>query len=207
MIKLLAFDLDNTLANLAQSHHIALNTAITQIAGPQFIIEDNEYDAYNGVPTKVKLNRLNTLKNLPSVLNSEIERLKQKLTVEAIESTLTESEELIRAFKNLKRDGYITACVSNSIEATILAALQKIGIRRYIDIVISNEHVIYPKPSPSPYLAVLCRAGVSPFECVCFEDSPVGMTSVIRASCHLCRVDSPSDLTEEFIRKAISLHD
>lgn len=207
MIKLLAFDLDDTLVSLSQSHYIALNTAIAQIAGSQFIIQDDERDDYNGIPTMVKLSRLNKSKCLPNLLNTSIERLKQELTQKAINETLQPSEELINTFKNLKRDNYLIACVSNSVEQTILAALYKIQIRNYFDIIISNESILYPKPSPSPYLSCLARAGVSPWECVGFEDSPVGKKSIISSGCYLCEVDSPSQLTEEFIREAITIYD
>jgi HAD superfamily hydrolase (TIGR01509 family) len=207
MIKALYFDCDGVLCDLVQVHYIALNTAINKTVGSKFIIEEHEEDIFNGIPTRSKLSMLTTYKGLPQSSHKEIERLKQKLTIEAINKTLTESDELIRTFKNLKSDKYITACISNSISATIDAALYKIGIRNYIDFIVSNETVINNKPSPSMYLYGCSRGNVSPWEVLCFEDSDKGMQSVIRAGCNLCVVRHPSELTEEFIRSAIHLYE
>src|SRR3990167_10373476 len=64
MIKLCCFDLDNCLVFTAKIHFESLNKAINEVA-PGLEITEGEHDAiYNGLPTKRKLELLNSQKGL-----------------------------------------------------------------------------------------------------------------------------------------------
>lgn len=207
MIKMLAFDLDGVCVDLCTSHKKSLDKAIVETVGKKFTISESEHTLiYNGLPTRKKLEMLTKYKGLPQKSHEPIERLKQQMTIECINNELSESLDLIQTFKNLKVSGYITACVSNSIPETIDAALYKIGIRNYMDFIVSNKTTIHNKPSPAMYLHACARANVSPWQALVFEDSPVGMRSCISAGCNLCVVRKPSELTESFIRENIELY-
>ncbi|WP_157968090.1 HAD-IA family hydrolase [Edaphovirga cremea] len=50
-------------------------------------------------------------------------------------------------------------------------------------VLVTADDVAEGKPSPEPYLTAVERLGVSPDECVIFEDSPAGVASGFNAGC------------------------
>jgi HAD superfamily hydrolase (TIGR01549 family) len=56
---------------------------------------------------------------------------------------------VVTMLKQLKREGYRTAVVSNSRQKTILRSLKVVGISRTLfDALVGNEKALHPKPSP-----------------------------------------------------------
>ena len=74
----------------------------------------------------------------------------------------------------------------------------------YMDYFLSNEDIKYPKPNPEIYLKCLQRIGLSGYECLVLEDAPIGRKSAQMASCNLCPIKDPADLTLEKIYKYIN---
>lgn len=54
----------------------------------------------------------------------------------------------------------------------------KLNIRRYLSCITSAEELRYGKPHPEVYLNCAMQLGVSPAQCICFEDSFNGMIAV-----------------------------
>ncbi|MBI9000458.1 HAD family phosphatase [Corynebacterium sp. CCM 8864] len=70
-------------------------------------------------------------------------------------------------------------------------AITAVGRDYFADTVCGDE-VTRGKPAPDIYREVARRAGVSPGECLVFEDSPTGMTAARDAGCRVIGVPGPA---------------
>lgn len=59
--------------------------------------------------------------------------------------------------------------------------IDNLSIRHYFDVLISADDVLNSKPDPETYLRCSEALGVSPKDCIVFEDSPKGVESAQRA--------------------------
>lgn len=204
-IKLIAFDLDNTLAHLGPAHFESLNQALATINPKYVITNEEQVSRFEGLSTKSKLKILIAEKNFPADRAEEVFQLKQQLTTQAIEDTLSPDPELTSTISRLKQEGYILYIASNAIKDTIVAAVNKLGIAGFFDYILSNEDVVNPKPHPQIYLKAMVHAGVSPEETLIVEDSKTGRQSAQASKAHLCEVNSVADTNYEHIKSAIAL--
>jgi len=194
MIKLILFDLDGVLVDTKEIHFKCLNEAIEYYSDSSKIITLSEHHSkYDGLKTFDKLSHLTKEKGLDSNLHDLIWNKKQELTLNELYK-LNKSNILIDIFETLKRENFILGCCSNSIRKTIQTVLDRIGISCYIDIVLSNEDVLYPKPYPEIYWKAMQSFGIFPEDTLIVEDSPTGLMAAYRSSANVLRVNSPEDL-------------
>lgn len=59
--------------------------------------------------------------------------------------------------------------------------LERTGLARYFDVVVTRSDVERPKPHPQPYLLAARRLGADPAHCVAVEDSYAGVRSAAAA--------------------------
>ena len=201
-IKLIIFDLDGVLVDSRPLHYNALNMALEKIDKKYIITKNEHITRYDGNPTTVKLNMLTKEKGLPQELHNKVWKLKQKMTHILI-NDMKYNERIRNILKELKQNGYLLYCASNSIYNTIKMMLLRNGLLEYFDYFISNEDIKYPKPNPEIYLKCLQRANVSPYECLVLEDSHIGRKAAQMASCNLCPIQDPKDLSIEKIYRYI----
>ncbi len=195
MIKMLAFDLDGVLVSTKDLHFNALNLALETIDPNLKISYEDHIKFFDGLPTKIKLSKL----NIDQKLHPTIEKIKQRKTFDFIKSHIHNDKNLINIFLNLKKMGFIISVVSNSIRKTIEIILEQIGILDLVDIIISNEDVKNNKPHNEPYLMAMLKAGCSSKETIIFEDSLVGTTSAFNSGAYVYIVKTPSEITLENI--------
>lgn len=70
----------------------------------------------------------------------------------------------------------IPMAVASSSEVSIIdAALGKIMIKDKMKVICSAEHEKFGKPHPGVYITAAEKLGISPLECLVFEDSPNGL--------------------------------
>ena len=73
------------------------------------------------------------------------------------------------------------AVVSGGPRAAVVASLRAVGIEDLFDVVITVDDVRHGKPAPDVYLKAMAELGVSPEDCVAYEDSASGMRSAADA--------------------------
>jgi HAD superfamily hydrolase (TIGR01509 family) len=203
-IKLICFDFDGVLCKLKEAHYLSLNKAIEEIAGSKFIISLDEHtNIYDGLSTLTKLKKLVKDKKLLEELIPEINKLKQKYTIQAIEEVITPNTQLQQDLKQLKSEGYLLYCCSNAIRATVEAGLKKLGIFELFDSILSNEDVKNQKPSSEIYLKAFIQAGVDPKQTLIVEDSKHGKDSAARSGAYVCDVDNETETTYDTIKRSI----
>lgn len=186
------FDLDGVLIDATEWHFDALNRALVlfgyQISRYEHLAE------YNGLPTRTKLDMLSVEKGLPKVLHGLISRLKQTYTREEILRNCWPSFDKEYMLSRLQREGYRMAVCTNAVRESAELMLERAGLRRYFDFVISNEDVSSPKPDPEIYLAALDRLGIAPSQAVIIEDAPHGIEAARRSGGNVLEVAGFSEV-------------
>jgi beta-phosphoglucomutase-like phosphatase (HAD superfamily) len=77
---------------------------------------------------------------------------------------------------------------SNGQRSSVLATLNAVGLLPLFDAVATIEDVTEGKPAPDLFLAAARKIGVSPEECLVFEDSEEGLEAAARAGMQAVRV-------------------
>lgn len=88
-----------------------------------------------------------------------------------------------------------TAVASSSFGSWVEPWLDRHDLRRLIDVVCTRDHVARVKPAPDLFLLAAERLGVTPHECVVFEDSPNGLRAARAAG--MWAVAVPRGLTRD----------
>lgn len=192
VIKAIIFDLDGVLFHGVDLHFKALNTSLATIDS-KYIISSCDESRYNGIPTRVKLQRLTEERGLPQHMHDAIWKHKQHLVLESMRD-MSRDEEKIHVLKNLKELGYKIAVASNSIRDTVTTVLVRKGLVDYVDFYLSNEDISRPKPDPEIYTQCLQKFRIEPVECIIVEDSFVGKTAANASGCHVLPVRCPKDV-------------
>lgn len=173
-IKAILFDLDGVLVDMCEAHYESLNKALEYHSFP-IIDREHHIKDMNGLPTKIKLEKLRYSSEQINIIN----KTKQRYTLEAINKYVRPDDEKIELLKILQKLGYKLACVTNSITETTEAMLRTAGIINFFDIIITNEDVTNAKPDPEGYRLAISKLNLLPEEVIIVEDSPKG----IEAAC------------------------
>lgn len=185
-IKAILFDLDGVLVDATEWHYEALNKALHLFG---FNITRYEHlSAYNGLPTRKKLEMLSVEKKLPCALHGLINRLKQIYTKDEIRARCRPVFEKEYMLSRLKNEGFRLAVCSNAIGDSVELMIRQSGLYDYFEFVLSNEDVGRPKPDPEIYTKAIMRLSLTPEEVVIVEDAPHGIEAARRSGGRLCQV-------------------
>lgn len=201
VVKAVIFDMDGTLIEAKQWHYEALNEAL-EIFGESISPEEhsNEFD---GLPTRRKLEMLAEKRGFPRHLFGIVSEIKQERTLRHIAKSCFPRIEQLLMFQWLKENAYLVAVATNSIRKTAEVMLTSAGIWDYLDVVLTNEDVVLPKPDPEIYVATARQLGVAPQECLVVEDNDFGVASAIAAGCEVLRVDGVIDVRLKAVQDAL----
>jgi len=209
MLRLVMFDLDGVLVDACEWHRVALNEALKEVCGYEISLQDH-YNTYNGIPTRVKLNKLSEQGVIDQADHEKIYSLKQAKTIDIINNSAHKGLEKIRLMEWLKDNSISIACVTNSIKETAYLMLEKTGITPYFDNIITNQDVASPKPSPEGYNKTLHHFNVIPEHAIIVEDSPKGLAAANATGCKVLQVKDATEVTistlKEFIDENFDSH-
>jgi HAD superfamily hydrolase (TIGR01509 family) len=192
-LEAILFDLDGVLVDACDWHYEALNLALVD-AGFSGIDIESHFAKYNGLPTKVKLKML----GISDHLSDQINKNKQKYTLDIIKTTAKIMTDKIELHDYLKKQGIKIGCVTNSIEQTAKEMLLATGQLPYIDLLVSNEMVSKNKPYPDCYNYAIQLLDVDPVRTLCVEDSPKGIEAAKNSIAkYIWIVKNPNDVTLE----------
>lgn len=88
---------------------------------------------------------------------------------------------MVDLLKQCSRRGLTIAVATSSAKKSAEAVIERIGIKGYVDAVVSGEMAKNPKPAPDVFLLTAELLGVLPEECVVIEDSKNGIASAKEA--------------------------
>lgn len=195
-MKLIIFDLDGVLCDAKLIHYETLNASLKELDDKYVIAWNEHLSTYDGLKTAQKLELLTKKYGLPEDSYSGVWKRKQELT-QTIISNLQRDERLIKLFEQLKLDGYVLACCSNSVRRSTMTMLAKIGVIEFMDLVLSNEDVVNSKPHPEMYWKAMAMLKCLPSEVLIVEDSPPGLFAATTSGAVVLRVANSNDLTYE----------
>ena len=108
----------------------------------------------------------------------------------------------LRFLKEMKKRGIRLGIASSSSRALIKASLSGNQVREFFDCITTSCDVSKGKPAPDVYLKTAQKLGVSPQNCLVFEDVPMGIHAGLNAGMRVCAVeDSFSEAQIEEIRR------
>jgi beta-phosphoglucomutase len=200
-IKAILFDMDGVLIDAKDWHYEALNKAL-DLFGMQ-IEREAHLATFDGLPTKKKLEILGKTKALPQSLFEMINDLKQKFTQQL---TWQKCKPLFHhqyALSRLKREGYSLAVCSNSIGDTVSSMMQLSMLNEYLDLQLSTDEVIKPKPDPEIYLLAMDKLGVTPEETLILEDNEHGIQAARASGANVMVIGTVDDVNYERITAQI----
>ncbi len=106
---------------------------------------------------------------------------------------------LIEILERFRSNGTKIAVATSTSRKTTVLNLEKTGIAKYFDTLVCGEDVTNGKPDPEVYLTASQRLGVSPTECVAFEDSFNGIKSAFGAKMTTVMVPDMVEPTDEIL--------
>lgn len=202
MIKLVIFDMDGVLVDACEWHRVALNEALKEVCDYEISLEDH-YKIFNGTPTKIKLKKLSEMGVIKEESFQKIEEIKQQKTVETINKFANLRQEKIELMHFLKSKDIKIACYTNSIKMTAKLMLEKTGIFEYLDLLVTNQDVQNPKPSPEGYLLCLKKLNINKNDAIIVEDSPKGIEAARSSGCYFIQVNNLEDVTKKLFEEII----
>lgn len=187
------FDMDGVLIDARDWHFRALNEALG-IFGAAISEEEHEAE-FDGLPTRVKLQRLSAQGRLPEHVQPIVNSVKQERTLRTAALLCFPRIEHLLAISWLHEQGLKVGVATNSIRASAEAMLGYAGVLPQLDCLVTNEDVVQAKPSPDIYLRATELLTVAPSETLVIEDLPVGVEAAEAAGCHVLQVESPDDVS------------
>jgi beta-phosphoglucomutase-like phosphatase (HAD superfamily) len=204
MISHIIFDLDGVLCDLVEVHRDAFNDALSKICNYK-ILGDEFWKYYNGLPSRTKLKMLINRGILQPEDQDKVWTLKQSRTFERIKKDLKLDHDKIKLHEYLKLNGYVLACVSNSILRTILLALTTTGQHNFMGLILGNESFgNNPKPHPYCYNLAIQELDVDKEKVLIVEDSEKGIMAARASGAHVWEVKNAKDVTLENTIKVLS---
>ncbi len=196
MIRGMIFDLDGVLVDTARFHYLAWKRLAREWFQMEFTEADNE--RFKGV------NRVACMKILCEMARVTLSEaafeegmaLKNGWYVEMVES-MTPSDVLTGAksyVERVRNRGILCAIGSASKNCGLV--LERTGIRALFDAVSDGTVVTRAKPDPEVFLKAAEMLGVSPKECVVFEDAQAGIDAAKAGGMRCCAIGRPEDLKD-----------
>ena len=97
----------------------------------------------------------------------------------------------------LKENGIGVALATATAKPLAEKYLERVGLLKYFDEVVSAKQVAHGKPAPDIYLAAAKKLGLRPEDCIALEDSPNGIRSAHAAGCKTVMVPDLDGATDE----------
>lgn len=187
------FDLDGVLVDTAKYHYLAWRRLAASL-GFEFTEADNE--RLKGVSRMRSLEILLSLGGL-EVPEADKAALAERKNGWYVESLLTLDEGALlpgsRAYlEHLKKAGTLIALGSASKNAALI--LERCGISGLFDAVVDGNAVKAAKPDPEVFLRGAEALGLSPSDCLVYEDSLAGIEAARAGGMRAVAVGSPENL-------------
>ena len=110
-------------------------------------------------------------------------------------------DDTLDVLSNLKQNNYPVALISNVGQVALMAALEKLGMKEYFDVVISRNEMTHIKPDPEGLLAACQRLALTPERVLFVGDSRNDVVATHAAdmvSCYLVGGEDTPELLASF---------
>ena len=200
MPKAFIFDIDGVLVDSEYQNYISLRDALKEVLGIDFTFEEDL--ELGPIPTYKKLEYI---KHYHSI---DIDKKKFDLLMrrkfELLIANFDRSkinQDAFKIFQFLKSKDVKLALVSNARSQYIRFIIDLLGIKGLLDLFVSNDQHLKPKPSPEMYSFAMSKLGVNPNETIIFEDSDIGLEAAYGSKAKVFEVRSFGQLTLELVER------
>ncbi|EIP97128.1 haloacid dehalogenase superfamily protein, subfamily IA, variant 3 with third motif having DD or ED [Opitutaceae bacterium TAV1] len=173
------FDCDGTLANTMPLHYHAWARVVRESGGE---FPRDLFYSWGGRPGPEIVASLNELYRLDLDPGRTVD-LKEEYFVELLPE-VQPIEPVVEIARRMLAHGRPVAVASGGHRRYVELTLLAIGIKDLFDVIVCAEDYARGKPDPAVFLTTAVRLGVSPGECVVFEDSPAGIEAARAAGMH-----------------------
>lgn len=140
------------------------------------LVSEEEHRRYLGVASDVMWKEIGQNHNL----NFPVENLIEQNKSESIRffselDDIPVMPGLIELLEKLQQKNYPKAVASSSFPEIIDLILEKTGLNKYFDVVVSSREAGKSKPEPDVFLLAAQKLGVHPENCMVVEDSKNGI--------------------------------
>ncbi|MES2569078.1 MAG: HAD family phosphatase [Verrucomicrobiota bacterium] len=184
------FDCDGTLADTMPTHYKAWQTALGSHA--EYFPEALFYEL-GGVPTARIVEILNERHGFTLPVEETVNR-KETLFLE-LSPEVAAIEPVVSIAKSLFGKKPM-AVASGGHRRIVLNTLRALGIVDLFDAIVTAEDYHRGKPAPDPFLEAALRLGVSPQQCLVFEDTSTGISAAKAAGMQYVLVPPPQRTIE-----------
>lgn len=204
MIRAIIFDLDGVLVNAMDWHAQSFLAAYRALTGHRL---DRAYHDTElaGLPTREKLKLLTKTTYLTPFQRDAFEGLKQRFTLRQIERRCRPDPARVALLRHFQGH-FLLGCVTNCITQTTNRMLEKSQLRKYLEVVVTNE-MAAPKPDPAGYRLACGMLGILPTDVLVIEDHPRGVVAAQKAGCQVNILEHYADLTPAFVWEGIQRAD
>lgn len=196
--KVLLFDLDGVLVDTKDLHYEAFNDALKK-CNLRPISYEEHIKYYDGLSTKRKI-EIYSNRNKQSVPD-DLWEIKQNITEQKISKYDFYRQEIYDCFSKLKNDGHILGVCTNTIKKSAKCIIQNLQIDKFLDLLLTNQDVINPKPSPEIYNKAIEKLSSNIEDVYIFEDSPKGISSAKKTGGNIVFVNDLEDINYDNIIK------
>jgi len=190
MIKAIIFDMDGVLVD-SEPFHVEIDKQ--QFLLNQLSISDEEHRRYLGVASDVMWKELAERHSL----NISVEEIIEQNRIESIRffkelKEIPVMPELPELLERLKQKNYPMAVASSSFPEIIELILERTGLQKYFQVVVSSQEAGKSKPEPDVFLLAAEKLGVDPKNCLVIEDSKNGIKAAKAAGMRCVAYHSPA---------------
>lgn len=131
------------------------------------------------------------LKEFPTLTSSKKELIEEWLemahTIYMTQVSLKSGA--LELLEELKKRGIKIGIATSNLYSLAIDTLRALGVEDIFDTILSSGQVSAGKPAPDVYLEVAKKLGISPKDCLVFEDVPMGILAGKRAGMTVCAVE------------------
>jgi beta-phosphoglucomutase len=193
MIKAVIFDLDGVIIDTAHYHYIAWKRLASEFG---ITLTPAHNELLKGISRMRSLDIILSLGNieLPIEQRELLADKKNNWFVEYIESIRPEEifPGVVDLIKNLRAKNIKIGLASSSKNAP--RVIELLGIAPEFDTLIDGTMIAHTKPDPEIFLLAAHKLGISPSDCLVFEDAEAGVEAALAAGMKCVGVGSKDQL-------------
>lgn len=194
------FGLNGVLVETMDWHFQALNLALNDVAGITISEQENK-TVFMGMPTRTKLQILETQGKIGRHSFEDVFRQKQLYMAHIIEERLEMMPEKIVLHKRLNDLGIKSACVTNTTREIAVRLLDGTGQRNYLDTIIAAGDVRNPKPHSEGHVRAMVILQTTPDRTLIVEDSLKGVQAAQNTGSLVLKVNGAVEVTWEHLEE------
>ena len=185
------FDFDETMIDL-EAQHAAADAGLCRAMGSDYMDMPESFRHSSGRRIVDNIRELREFFGW-NTDEATLFRLRQRFFEEACASSdLKLMPGVERVVRELHAAGLRLAITSSAVRAAIETILERFDLRPCFDVIVDGSEVEHGKPHPEAYEVTAKKLGVSPAECIVFEDSGIGVAAARSAGMFCIAIPNPT---------------